>query len=154
MDTCAISLVQQGPPGSAQLSGGQFFVIYVALLIHGRQVVPAQISEADAAVSNSDYPFWPTETDLIYAPSSNRLKLTGQSPIVRSVVVNAIENLRAAMLLSGAFPDVCSVLTLIKDCFLTSASYLLPGAADVLDRLKSDPDYLSKLTVLVRPLDD
>ena len=49
-----ISLVQQGPPGSAQLSGGQFFVIYVALLIHGRQVVPAQISEADAVVSNSD----------------------------------------------------------------------------------------------------
>ena len=125
--------MQQGPPGSAQLSGGQFFFIYVALLIHGCQVVPAQFSEAEAAVSNTDYPFWPAETDLIYAPSSTQLKLTGQSPIVRLVVVNAIENLQAAMLLTGAFPDVCSTLTLIKDCLLTSASYLLPGAADVLD---------------------
>ena len=106
------------------------------------------------AVSNSDYPFWLAETDLIYALSSNRLKLTGQSPIVRSVVVHAIENLRAAMLLTGAFLDVCSVLTTIKDCLLTSASYLLPGAADVLDRLKTDADYLSKLTLLVSPFDD
>ena len=79
------------------------------------------------------------------------LRVVGQR---RKRNMNAIENLRAAMLLSGAFPDVCSALTLIKDCFLTSASYLLPGAADVLDRLKSDLDYLSKLTVLVRPLDD
>ena len=106
------------------------------------------------AVSNSDYPFWLAETDLIYAPSSNRLKLTGQSPIVRSVVVHAIKNLRAAMLLTGAFPDVCSALTTIKDCLLTSASYLLPGAADVLDRLKTNADYLSKLTLLVSPFDD
>lgn len=86
----------------------------------------------------------------MYAPSSNRLKLTGQSPIVRSVIAQAIENLRAAMLFTGAFPDYCSALTLIKDCLLTSASYLQPGAADVLDRLKTDPDYLSKLTLLVR----
>ena len=58
------------------------------------------------------------------------------------------------MLLTGAFPDVCSALTMIKDCLLTSASYLLPGAADVLDQLKTDADYLSKLTLLVSPFDD
>ena len=114
------------------------------------KVVPAQFPQDDAAVSNSDHPFWPAETDLVYASGSNRLKLTGQSPIVRSVVVQAIENLRAAMLFTGAFLDVCSALTLIKDCLLTSASFLLPGAADVLDRLRTDPDYLSKLTLLVR----
>ena len=70
------------------------------------------------------------------------------------VIVHAIENLRVAMLMTGAFLDLCSALTLIKDCLLTSASYLLPGAADVLERLKTDADYLSKLTVLVRPSDD
>ena len=53
------------------------------------------------------------------------------------------------MLFTDAFPDVCSVLTLIKDSLLTSASYLLPAAADVLDRLKVDLDYLSKVTLLV-----
>ena len=68
--------------------------------------------------------------------------------------MHVIENLQAAMLLTGAFLDVCSALTTIKDCLLTSASYLLPGAADVLDRLKTDADYLSKLTLLVSPFDD
>ena len=53
------------------------------------------------------------------------------------------------MLFTDAFPDVCSTLTLIKDSLLTSASYLLPAAADVLDCLKADPDYLSKVTLLV-----
>ena len=116
------------------------------------EVVPAKILQDSAAVTNTDYPFWPAETDLMYAPGSTKLKLTGQSPIVRSVIVHAIENLRASMLFTGAFPDVCSALTSIKDCLLTSASFLLPGAADVLDRLKMDPDYLSKLTLLVRLL--
>ena len=31
---------------------------------------------------------------------------------------------------------------------------LLPGAADVLNQLKTDADYLSKLTLLVSPFDD
>lgn len=118
------------------------------------QVGLAQIPPADMVVSNADFPFWPAETDLVFASGSNRLKLTSQTPIVRSVIVEAIENLRAAMLFTDAFPDVCSALTLIKDCLLTSASYLLPGAADVLDRLKVDPDYLSKVTLLVSPIYD
>jgi hypothetical protein len=117
-------------------------------------VVPAQFPQAEAAVSNTDYPFWLAETDLVFASGSNRLKLTGQSPIVRSVIVQAIEHLRAAMLFTGAFPDVCEALSLIKDCLLTSASYLLPGAGDVLERLKVDPDYLTKVTLLVRLIYD
>ena len=153
-DTQAVALVQQGhdmavTPGSALLSGEQLksYISYSADAY--LQVVPAEIPPADVAVSNTDFPFWPTETDLVFASGSNRLKLTSQSPIVRSVIVEGIENLRAAMLFTDAFPDVCSALTLIKDSLLTSASYLLPAAADVLDRLKVDPDYLSKVTLLV-----
>lgn len=101
-------------------------------------------------MTDADYPFWPAEMDLVYASGSNRLKLTGQSPIVHSVVAQAIENLHTAMLSSGAFLDVCSALSLIKDCLLTSTSFLLPGAMDVLDQLKTDLDYLSKLTLLVK----
>ena len=41
------------------------------------------------------------------------------------------------------------MLTLIKDSLLTSASYLLPAAMDVLDHLKVDLDYLLKVTLLV-----
>lgn len=114
------------------------------------QVVATQFPKAEAAPN--DFPFWPDETDLVFASGSNKLKLTSQTPIVRSVIVEAIENLRAAMLMTDAFPDICSALSLIKDCLLTAGSYLLPGSMDVYDRLKSDPDYLSKITLLVRLL--
>jgi hypothetical protein len=112
------------------------------------QAVATQIPKAEAAPN--DFPFWPAETDLVFTSGSNKLKLTSQTPIVRSVIVEAIENLRAAMLMTDAFPDVCSALSLIKDCLLTAGTYLLPGAMDVLDRLKNDPDYLTKITLLVR----
>ncbi|KAN0139137.1 hypothetical protein V8E53_003026 [Lactarius tabidus] len=110
--------------------------------------VATQIPKAEAAPN--DFPFWPAETDLVFTSGSNKLKLTSQTPIVRSVIVEAIENLRAAMLMTDAFPDVCSALSLIKDCLLTAGTYLLPGAMDVLDRLKNDPDYLTKITLLPR----
>jgi hypothetical protein len=153
-DTRAVALVQQGhdtavAPGSALLSG-ELLNSYISYSADAdTQVVPSEIPPADVAVSNADFPFWPAETDLVFASGSNRLKLTSQTPIVRSVIVEGIENLRAAMLFTDTFPDVCSALTLIKDSLLTSASYLLPVSADVLDRLKVDPDYLSKVTLLV-----
>ena len=154
VDTQAVALVEQGHNmavtlGSALLSGEQLksYISYSADAYP--QVVPAEIPLADIVVSNTDFPLWPTETDLVFASGSNRLKLTSQSPIVCSVIVEGIENLWAAMLFTDTFLDVCSVLTLIKDSLLTLASYLLPAAADVLDRLKVDPDYLSKVTLLV-----
>ena len=154
MDTQAVALVQQGhdmavTPGSALLSGEQFnsYISYSADAYS--QVVPAEIPPADIVVSNTDFPFWPTETDLVFASGSSRLKLTSQSPIVHLVIIKGIENLQAAMLFTDTFPDVCSMLTLIKDLLLTSTSYLLPAAMDVLDHLKVNPDYLSKVTLLV-----
>ncbi|KAN0125340.1 hypothetical protein V8E53_015597, partial [Lactarius tabidus] len=130
----AVALVQPGPDmamasGSAQLS-----------------VVATHFPKAEAVLN--DFPFWPTETDLVFASGSNRLKLTGQGPIVHSVIVEGIERLWAAMLFNDTFPDVCSALTLIKDCLLTAATYLLPGVMDVLECFNNDADYLSKVTLL------
>ena len=154
MDTQAVALVQQGhdmavTPGSALLLGEQFnsYISYSADAYP--QVVPAEIPLADIVVSNTNFPFWPTETDLVFASGSNRLKLTSQSPIVCLVIIKGIKNLRAAMLFTDTFLDVCSTLTLIKDSLLTSTLYLLPAATDVLDHLKVNPDYLSKVTLLV-----
>ena len=50
---------------------------------------------------------------------------------------------------TNAFPDVCLALTLIKDCLFTAALHLKPGAAEVLDRLTCDNEYLLKITPLV-----
>ncbi|KAN0127722.1 hypothetical protein V8E53_011748, partial [Lactarius tabidus] len=64
--------------------------------------------------------------------------------------LDAIENLRAAMLFNNAFPDICIALGLIKDCLLTAANHLRPGAKEVLERLEQDHDYMLKITPLPR----
>lgn len=93
---------------------------------------------------------WPVHTELVLASGSDRLKLTNQRPLVRSVLQKAIEHLRATMLFTNAFPDVCVALGLIKDCLLTAANQLQPGSVDILKRLTNDQEYLSKITPLVR----
>jgi hypothetical protein len=93
---------------------------------------------------------WPVHTELVLSSGSDRLKLTNQRPMVRSVLQKSIEHLRASMLFTNAFPDVCVALGLIKDCLLTAANELQPGGADILERLTNDLDYLSKITPLVR----
>ena len=83
---------------------------------------------------------------------SNKLKLTSQRPLVRIVLHEAIELLRAAMLFNNAFPDVCVSLGLIKDCLFAAAKHLKPGTAEILERLTQDADYMSKIIPLVRLL--
>ena len=97
---------------------------------------------------NSPEVTWPVETDLVFAAGSNKLMLTSQRPLVRAVIQDAIENLRAALLFNNAFPDICFAFTLIKDCLLTSAKNHT-GAADILNRLQHDADYILKITPLV-----
>jgi hypothetical protein len=92
---------------------------------------------------------WPADTNLVFTVGSTKLMLLNQRPIVRAVIQEAIENLRAALLFTNAFPDICSALTLIKDCLFTAALCLKPGALEVLDRLTHDQDYLLKITPLV-----
>jgi hypothetical protein len=93
------------------------------------------------------------DIDLVISPE-HKFMLTHQRPIVRTVIQEGIENLRAALLFTNAFPDVCVALTLIKDSLLNAADHYrhMPGATDILKQLKHNNDYLSKITPLVRPL--
>ena len=92
---------------------------------------------------------WPVDTELVFAVGSTKLSLLSQHPIVRAVIQEAIDNLWAALMFTNTFPDVCSALTLIKDCLFTAAVRLKPGAAEVLDQLTRDNEYLLKITPLV-----
>ena len=95
---------------------------------------------------------WPVDTDLVYTTGSNKVMLTIQRPLVRAVIQEAIENLRAGLLFTNAFPDVCATLTLIQDCLLTAANHHKPGATDILERLQHDQDYMLKITPVVSPI--
>ena len=54
------------------------------------------------------------------------------------------------MLFMNAFLDLCVVLGLMKDCLLNAATQLQPGSAYIIKRLSQDPDYLSKISSVVR----
>ncbi|KAN0131560.1 hypothetical protein V8E53_010668 [Lactarius tabidus] len=113
----------------------------------------AQLSALTTGLSNEDAPAvarlaWPVHTELVLSSGSDKLKLTNQCLMVRSILQKSIEHLRASMLFTNAFPDVCVALGLIKDCLLTAANELQPGGADILERLTNDLDYLSKITPL------
>ncbi|KAN0134201.1 hypothetical protein V8E53_007973 [Lactarius tabidus] len=115
----------------------------------------AQLSALTTGLSNEDAPAvarlaWPVHTELVLSSGSDRLKLTNQRPMVCSVLQKSIKHLRASMLFTNTFPDVCVALGLIKDCLLTAANELQPGGADILKRLTNDLDYLSKITPLPR----
>ena len=92
---------------------------------------------------------WPPETDLIFAPGTNTVMLTMQSPLLCLVVQDAFENLRAALLVENAFPNACLASTFIQDSLTSGARAHLPGAAEILVRLETDLVYRAKLLPLV-----
>ena len=76
---------------------------------------------------------WPADTDLVLAAGSSKLSLLAQRPIVCAVIQEAIDNLRAALVFTNAFLDICNTLMLIKDCLLDAALRLKPGTTEMLE---------------------
>ncbi|KAF8262772.1 hypothetical protein EI94DRAFT_1742680, partial [Lactarius quietus] len=114
-------------------------------------VVAAELADYHAT-SNLDLSqsAWPVDMDLVFSPGSTKLSLLNQRPIVRAVIQEGIENLRAALMFTDGFPGLCSTLTLVKDSLFTAAMHHKPGATEMLDRLTRDQEYLLKITPLPR----
>ncbi|KAH9039640.1 hypothetical protein EDB85DRAFT_1887409 [Lactarius pseudohatsudake] len=100
------------------------------------------------ATTESSGVTWPTDTELL-PPGASKLMLTHQNPLVRTVVQESIENLRASLMFSHAFPDGSVALTFIKEGLINAAEKLKPGAADIQRRLEQDDDYVTKISQLV-----
>ncbi|KAH9006678.1 hypothetical protein EDB84DRAFT_1447590, partial [Lactarius hengduanensis] len=95
-------------------------------------------------------PVWPAETDIRSIPGSNRVILTIQGTLLRTVIQDAFENLRAAMLFQNAFPDGALALSFIRDALITAARQCGPAAASIYTRLLNDTDYFAKIIPLPR----
>ena len=91
---------------------------------------------------------WPTDTDILFPSGSNRLALRNQRPLLRVVIQDAIEHVRAELLCQNAFPDPALTLETIRTCLRTAASRY-PGAASIHRRLMGDEEYMMKITPLV-----
>jgi hypothetical protein len=92
---------------------------------------------------------WPSETDLILFPGTMKIMLTLQLPLVRTVLQDAFENLRAALLFEHAFPDLNLTVLFIRKTLVGAARSHLPRAVNIHKHLLVDDAYLDKLSRLV-----
>jgi hypothetical protein len=91
---------------------------------------------------------WPSETDLIFLPGSNKLLLTVQRPLMRVVFQDTFERIRAVMLFKNAFPNVYDAITMITDN-LIRATESNDRATHIYNRLILDGDYTNNMSRLV-----
>jgi hypothetical protein len=96
-------------------------------------------------------PVWPADTELQFIPGSNKLSLTTQRPLIRVIIQDAMELVRADMLFNQAFPDPAVALVAIRTSLITAASSY-PNAVSIHRRLLCDEWYIEKIIPLVSSL--
>lgn len=100
---------------------------------------------------NASQGIWPSDTDLIFLPGTRKLTLTLQHPLLRAIVQDAFENLRAYLLLDHSFPDATALPTVIRGCLIVASTESQhPRGLAVRERLVNDDVYLDRLSRLVR----
>lgn len=100
---------------------------------------------------NSDAPVdapWPAETDLLLVSGSNKVMLTVQRPLMRAVLQDTFERIRAAMVFKTAFPNVFETIDMITDNLIIAAEKN-ERATNIYNRLVIDGDYTTNMSRLV-----
>lgn len=95
---------------------------------------------------------WPTDTDIVFPSGSAKMSLTNQTVMVKFVLHDAMEVVRADLLFKVAFPDPTVAIELVKESLISSASRLR-GAGNIYRRLLFDDWYMTKMITLVSSRD-
>lgn len=111
--------------------------------------VPTSPSEAGHTAPKSPVPISRADTDLVFPNGSTKLMLTHQRSIVRGIVHDAIDILRAFLLFRNAFPDVPTAISFAREPLSVAAGGYQPGGLLVRNRLQEDDEYALKLISLV-----
>jgi len=112
-------------------------------------VVPSEAPWPQEDVQTQSPSVWSADTDIQFIPGTNRVILTMQGTLLRSVIQDAFENVRASILFEHVFPDVVLALSFIRDALITAARRCGPATASIYTRLLNDKDYLMKIVPLV-----
>ncbi|KAH9038003.1 hypothetical protein EDB83DRAFT_2318530 [Lactarius deliciosus] len=131
------SVVQPTMQESAGLS--------VALLPGSTSAVQPTMQESAGPVSP-----WPADTDLVFGLGSKKVMLTLQFPLVRAVLQDAFEYMRAYLVLTDAFPDTTDAISFARDSLITAAESHQSDAAIICERLQHDAEYLAHLLPVPR----
>ena len=94
-------------------------------------------------------PIWPADTDLVFQPGTNKIMLMTQHPLVCIVIQDGIENVRAHLMSSHAFPDLATTLPIVRASLLRAAASHFPGTLHIHCRLQSDDEYVAPISCLV-----
>lgn len=113
---------------------------------------PSELSQSqeDVQILSSSVRVWPADTDIQFVPGTNRALLTIQGVLLKSVLQDGFERLRASMLFEHAFPDIVLAYSFIRDALITAAEGAGPATASIHQRMLKDETYLKKLSPLVR----
>jgi hypothetical protein len=93
-----------------------------------------------------------SDADLFIVPGSKRFILSAQTPLIRVIIQDAIEGLRALMLFNNAFPSAAHAIEFVRDSLLAVADRYRPAASTIYGRLDKDEAYLSTMVRLVSEL--
>jgi hypothetical protein len=94
---------------------------------------------------------WPSDTELALFPGTNKVMLTLQSSLMRSIFQDAFEHVRVSLLFIHAFPDPTLTRSMISEALAVATQSHLPRAANIRNRLELDEEYTSKMCRLVSP---
>ncbi|KAH9016184.1 hypothetical protein EDB85DRAFT_1898293 [Lactarius pseudohatsudake] len=134
------------------LSGILF--IFVAFLTADTEAVaamgPGAISVNQPSTPESSGPPWPADTELLFAKGSSKLMLTLQYPLVRLVLQDAIDYMRAHLVLTNAFPDPGAALGFAHDSLMTAVEGHQPDSRILVQRFRHDVEYFAQLIPLPR----
>jgi hypothetical protein len=91
---------------------------------------------------------WPADTDICFQPGTSKVMLTNQRPLLRVIITEAMEQVRADLLFNYAFPNPLVALTSIRNSLITCGSRV-PNAETFYRRLLFDEQYMTALIPLV-----
>ena len=95
---------------------------------------------------------WPSDMEIILFPGTNKVMLTIQTPLMRSIFQDTFEHLQASLLFIHAFPDPALTRSMISEALTVTTQSHFPRAATIRHCLELDNEYLSKMCHLVSPL--
>jgi len=95
---------------------------------------------------------WPSDTEIILFPGTNKVMLTIQTPLMCLIFQDTFEHLQALLLFIHMFPDPALTHSMISEALTVMTQSHLPGAATIRHCLELDNEYLSKMCRLVSPL--
>jgi hypothetical protein len=75
--------------------------------------------------------------------------LTLQRPLVRSIIQDSFDHMRAYLVFTNAFPDVQVARTFASDSLFAGAEAYRPASDHIRQRFRDDREYLEKFIPLV-----